>query len=255
MNSEKLNEDTVEVLKDMGIKPGDAADMSDISNLVKERLDGEKLMVEKIDGRYIDVVEPVKIDPEDPVQKLASDTEDFPAMKEGGKEGPLFDIYQRTNMAEMRPYIDGEDMSDISVADVDTPGIGGMVARNPSNHDDQWYVAQEYFEDNFAPVFDEFIPEKTLQNSDASGTEKNVIDVITFGEKDLFKLISKASSNREGWMKSTKAMEIPGMGCVVQVTTQQRNIDLTYSIAEALIYVPGARILGDGKKGRQIVKL
>ena len=25
----------------------------------------------------------------------------------------------------------------------------GMVARNPQNHKDQWYVARKYFEDNF----------------------------------------------------------------------------------------------------------
>ena len=43
-------------------------------------------------------------------------------------------------------------------------------------------------------------------------------------------------------MKSTKAMDV-GTGCVVQVTTQQRNTDLTYSIAEALTYVPGVKIV------------
>jgi len=25
----------------------------------------------------------------------------------------------------------------------------GMIARNPENHKDQWYVARKYFEDNF----------------------------------------------------------------------------------------------------------
>lgn len=58
--------------------------------------------------------------------------------------------YRRTNTAEMRPYIQGEDLTDISVADVDDPpGDMGMVARNPKNHKDQWYVARAYFEDNF----------------------------------------------------------------------------------------------------------
>ena len=40
-------------------------------------------------------------------------------------------------------------------------------------------------------------------------------------------------------MKSTKAMSVPG-GSVVQVTTQQRNPDGSYALAEALCYVPGA---------------
>ena len=61
-----------------------------------------------------------------------------------------FKKYRRTNIAEMRPYIKGEDLTDISVSDVDKPiSDMGMIARNPKNHKDQWYVARKYFEDNF----------------------------------------------------------------------------------------------------------
>lgn len=83
---------------------------------------------------------------------------------------------------------------------------------------------------------------KTLKNTDASGAKKNVKDIQFWGNGDTFKLISKASSESEGWMKSTKAMPIQGCGCVVQVTTQQRNPDGSYAIAEALTFVPGAKI-------------
>jgi hypothetical protein len=86
---------------------------------------------------------------------------------------------------------------------------------------------------------------KTLGNTDASGARKNVADIQFFGDGDTFKLICKASSQAEGWMKSTKAMEIPGTGCVVQVTTQQRNPDGSYALAEALTFVPGAVIVED----------
>lgn len=65
-----------------------------------------------------------------------------------------------------------------------------------------------------------------------------------FGNPDLFELICKESSVEEGWMKSTKAMET-GDGCVVQVTTQQRNPDGSYAIAEALVYVPKGKIWTD----------
>jgi hypothetical protein len=58
------------------------------------------------------------------------------------------------------------------------------------------------------------------------------------GEPDLFRLLSKASSEAEGWMKSTKAMYIEGVGCVVQVTTQQGD-----NIAEALTFVPNTKIV------------
>ena len=94
---------------------------------------------------------------------------------------------------------------------------------------------------------------KTLHNSTVSGARQNVKDLVVFGNGDTFKLICKASSQEEKWMKSTKAMEIPGVGCVIQVTTQQGD-----NIAEALTFVPGVRIEeidGDRKNGRRIVAI
>jgi hypothetical protein len=82
---------------------------------------------------------------------------------------------------------------------------------------------------------------KTLVNTDANGASKNVKDIVFWGNGDTFKLISKASSEAEGWMKSTKAMQA-GTSVVVQVTTQQRNPDGSYSLAEALTTVPNATI-------------
>lgn len=93
--------------------------------------------------------------------------------------------------------------------------------------------------------------EKTLYNSDVSGTKKNVADVLVVGNGDMFKLLCKASSQSEGWMKSTKAMEVLS-GCVVQVTTQQKNPDGSYVIAEALTFVPGASITDDINNGRKL---
>ena len=94
---------------------------------------------------------------------------------------------------------------------------------------------------------------KTLNNSDISGAKKNVPDIKVFGDGDLFKLLSKASSEKEGWLKSTKAMEITGVGCLVQVTTQQRNPDGSYTVAEALSFVPGVSIL-ETASGRYLIK-
>ena len=88
---------------------------------------------------------------------------------------------------------------------------------------------------------------KTLHNSDVSGAKENVSDLVVFGNGDMFQLLCKASSKAEGWMKSTKAMRIPGVGCLVQVTTQQGD-----NIAEALELVPGVKIAdevcGEGRK-------
>lgn len=92
---------------------------------------------------------------------------------------------------------------------------------------------------------------KTLGNTDINGARKNVKDIVVFGNGDTFQLICKASSENEGWMKSTKAMRC-GNGCLVQVTTQQRNPDGSYSLAEALSFVPNTSIVETIKGGRVV---
>ena len=60
--------------------------------------------------------------------------------------------YVRKGYSEMRPYVRGEDLTGISVSKEDNPESDmGMIARNPKNHNDQWYVSSKYFEDNFKP--------------------------------------------------------------------------------------------------------
>ena len=94
--------------------------------------------------------------------------------------------------------------------------------------------------------------EKTLNNTEINKAHVQVPDIEVFGNGDTFALICKASSKAEGWMKSTKAMDIPGLGVVLQVTTQQKNPDGSYSCAEALTYIPGASVidLGGGRRRR-----
>lgn len=74
-----------------------------------------------------------------------------------------------------------------------------------------------------------------------------VSDIQVVGDGNMFKLLCKASSKEQGWMKSAKAMEVNG-GCVVQVTTQQND-----HVAEALTYVPGVHIVDDINGGRKLV--
>jgi hypothetical protein len=88
--------------------------------------------------------------------------------------------------------------------------------------------------------------EKTLGNTDINGAHKNIGDLVVFGNGDAFQLICKASSKAEGWMKSTKALEIPYVGCIVQVTTQQGD-----NVAEALCFVPGVKIEITGAQGSE----
>ena len=74
-----------------------------------------------------------------------------------------------------------------------------------------------------------------LKNTTNKDTKKNIDDAFIFGD-DCWKLITKFSSESRGTMKSTKAMQC-GTSVVVQVTTQQRNPNGSYSVAEALATV------------------
>lgn len=67
-----------------------------------------------------------------------------------------FTQYRRKQIAELRPYVVGEYVGDISISKEDlragSPKAGDMIARNPKNHADQWLVAAAYFKDNFEPM-------------------------------------------------------------------------------------------------------
>jgi hypothetical protein len=73
---------------------------------------------------------------------------------------------------------------------------------------------------------------KHLHNTSVEDVKKSTPDVKITGNWNKFPLISKASSSSQGWMKSTKAMEIPEVGCIIQVTTEITNPDGSKSIAE-----------------------
>ena len=67
-----------------------------------------------------------------------------------------FRQYRRKQIAELRPYEPGEDISGVSISAADkeagSPKPGDMIARNPKNPADKWLVAAQYFADNFEPL-------------------------------------------------------------------------------------------------------
>ena len=67
-----------------------------------------------------------------------------------------FKKYKRKQIAELRPWAEGDDIDHVSISEEDmlagSPKLGDMIARNPKNHDDQWLVAKQYFADNFEPA-------------------------------------------------------------------------------------------------------
>ncbi|WP_246096270.1 hypothetical protein [Paenibacillus sinopodophylli] len=93
--------------------------------------------------------------------------------------------------------------------------------------------------------------EKDLGITDVRGAKANISDLQVYGDGDTFTLLCKASSQSQGWMKSTKVANVDG-GCIVQVTTQQKNPDGSYAVAEAVTYVPGMNIDKDSEP-RQLV--
>jgi hypothetical protein len=62
------------------------------------------------------------------------------------------------------------------------------------------------------------------------------------GAADKWLCIAKAYNEKEGWMKSTKAMQVGASGCLIQVTTQQRNPDGTWAVAEAVCFAPNVSL-------------
>jgi hypothetical protein len=90
---------------------------------------------------------------------------------------------------------------------------------------------------------------KTLDNTNIADAKEKISDIKVFGNGDLFQLISKASSKSQGWMKSTKAMQLFN-GCLVQVTTQQGE-----NVAEALTFVPGVYVAMDINNNKYLEKI
>ncbi len=89
--------------------------------------------------------------------------------------------------------------------------------------------------------------EKTLDVQSIEDAKIKVSDIKVVGNGDTFTLLCKACSKEQGWMKSAKAMEVPG-GVVVQVTTQQDD-----NVAEAVTFVPEVKIAEGENGGRVLV--
>jgi hypothetical protein len=89
----------------------------------------------------------------------------------------------------------------------------------------------------------------TARGGIATKTADLPAEVKIIGNPDNFVLLFKAAAAK--WTKSTKAMDI-GTGCIVQVSTEHLLPGGGVSVAEAVTFVPGARIgedeHGNGKR-------
>jgi hypothetical protein len=64
--------------------------------------------------------------------------------------------YRRKQIAELADWEPGFDMKGVSISEPDikngSPKPGDKIARNPTNHEDRWLVAEKYFADNFESI-------------------------------------------------------------------------------------------------------
>lgn len=72
-----------------------------------------------------------------------------------------------------------------------------------------------------------------MEQAKAAGVEHD-------GNPDQWVCIAKAWNKSEGWMKSTKVLEVPGVGCFLQVTTKEKD-----AVAEAVCWAPGVMLTVD----------
>jgi len=63
--------------------------------------------------------------------------------------------YIKNTRQPMYPYVEGQSLEGISVWDGDTPEVGGMIAVNPKDPTDKWYVSKPFFEQNYIPASDQ----------------------------------------------------------------------------------------------------
>jgi hypothetical protein len=87
--------------------------------------------------------------------------------------------------------------------------------------------------------------EKDLTVTGMDDLKGKVPDVQVVGDPGAWVLVCKASSQDQGWMKSTKRMDVWG-GAIYQMETQQRNLDGTYSLSQSSVFVPGAVTFDSG---------
>jgi hypothetical protein len=81
---------------------------------------------------------------------------------------------------------------------------------------------------------------KSLSVTNMDEARSQVSDIQVHGDPGAWECVCKASSQAQGWTKSTKRMPVDG-GWLYQVSTQQQNSDGSYAVAEAVCFVPDSR--------------
>lgn len=78
-------------------------------------------------------------------------------------------------------------------------------------------------------------------------------DIETVGNPDMFEVLTSVNFPKEGLSRAIMAMSVRG-GCVMAVTTRQKNPDGSYAISDALTFVPNVWIVDDVNGGRKLIQ-
>lgn len=76
---------------------------------------------------------------------------------------------------------------------------------------------------------------RTVSNVDTESAKASGVSV--HGDPDVWVCIAKAWNAAEGWMKSTKVLQVINAGCFLQVTTQQGD-----TVSESVTWAPGIEL-------------
>lgn len=85
--------------------------------------------------------------------------------------------YRKKGTQAMRPYIPGEDLTNVSVSVEDTPEVGGMIAIGADN-DARWYVSKTFFNENYVEYSNSNQKAATIEVIEWTGYNLN--EVIKF---------------------------------------------------------------------------
>lgn len=78
---------------------------------------------------------------------------------------------------------------------------------------------------------------RNLTATDPESARAATPDIVVHGPPDLWVCVGKASSQKGGWMKTTKVLRLE-FCFLVQTETQQRNPDGSWSLSQAIVHVP-----------------
>jgi len=98
------------------------------------------------------------------------------------------------------------------------------------------------------PVETPTVEERTLTTTTVE--EAKASGVVLTGAADKWLCIAKAVNKDEGWMRSTKAMQIGAAGCLVQTSYIWTNSDGTKGCFEAVCFAPSVNLIEEGGKAR-----